>query len=243
MKIAVMTTQTPHHAYFVRELERIYGQVRIFCETEPPPPPGFETAHPFEAERDRVEARRWFDGTVPKLGDLAETGSVRSMNDPEAVKMLREAGPDVVVVFGTGLLKPRVIDLFPDRLFNLHGGDPEEYRGLDTHLWAIYHRDFAGLVTTMHRVDPELDTGDIVVQGALPLSSIPSLAALRAVNTEVCLKLTTATLDMFARNNGAVATRPQKKKGRYYSAMPAVLKEVCLSHFDKYLQRSAHVAQ
>ena len=45
---------------------------------------------------------------------------------------------------------------------NLHGGDPEKYRGLDSHLWSIYHEDWASLVSTLHVVSKDLDAGDSI---------------------------------------------------------------------------------
>ena len=81
-----------------------------------------------------------------------------------------------------------MINVVPEKIFNLHGGDPQRYRGLDTHLWAIYHKDFGGLVTTLH-ILPKLDDGDIVSMGTLPVSKDMPLYALRKVNTEVCVNL------------------------------------------------------
>ena len=58
-----------------------------------------------------------------------------------------------------------MISIFENKIFNLHGGDPEKYRGLDSHYWSIYHNDFKSLITTLHKVRPILDTGEIVLQG------------------------------------------------------------------------------
>tara|TARA_B100001287_G_C22590372_1_gene485320 strand:- start:355 stop:522 length:168 start_codon:yes stop_codon:yes gene_type:complete len=33
LKIAILTTNTPHHTYFVRELIKHYNDVTVFCET------------------------------------------------------------------------------------------------------------------------------------------------------------------------------------------------------------------
>ena len=159
MKVAVLTTETPHHAYFVRAVKDAIGTVVVFRETASGPQPPFETHHPFEDERDDYEWKRWFGGRRTKISELAPVRSFRSMNDQEAVAALQSEGADVAIVFGTGVLKAPAIEACPRQIFNLHGGDPEEYRGLDTHLWAIFLRDFGGLVTTLHRLDRGLDTG------------------------------------------------------------------------------------
>jgi methionyl-tRNA formyltransferase len=236
VKVAVLTTPTPHHAFFVRALKSTGHDVVAFCETAHAAPPSFETHHPFEADRDRHEWGLWFGGSRADIADIVPTRNVVTMNEPAAVMALADERADIVVVFGTGLLRPPLISACPDRIFNLHGGDPQEYRGLDTHLWAIFHRDFAGLVTTLHRVDAELDTGDIVALAPVPLAPGMPLHALRAANTAVCVELVTSAIGTLERD-GRVASHPQRCKGRYYSAMPAVLKGLCKSRFDAHVKR------
>jgi methionyl-tRNA formyltransferase len=238
MKIFILTTETLHHAFFVHALNMAFGNIMVFCE-HPTAGSSRHIQHQYEHERDRYERQLWFNGDYVHLADIADTKVFTSMNKPEALQALREYQSDVVFVFGTGLLNNQCIALFPNRIFNLHGGNPEEYRGLDSHLWAIYHKDFTGLVSTLHRLDAGLDTGEIVLQGSLPIKLNMPLYALRAVNTEICVKLATATMDMIIRN-GDVVSRPQRRIGRYYSAMPTELKETCRKYFEAYTQGVAN---
>jgi len=234
MRLAILTTDTLHHAFFVRELALSGYDVRVFCEAKGLEAP-FEVRHPFEDRREKSEQEAWFDGNRASVSNFAETLTFDSMNDAEAVKSLGEFCADAAVVFGTGKLKRPIIDLLPGRLVNLHGGDPEEYRGLDTHLWAVYHRDFDGLISTLHMVSPELDTGDIIDRAQLPLFKGMKLEELRRVNTEACLEITCKALEAL-RREGAFSSTPQEKLGRYYSFMPMVLKEVCVRAFRKHTE-------
>jgi len=231
LKTAILTTETLHHAYFAREIALACETV-AFCETHHATPPPFEIHHPFEEEREFYESTRWFGGHKSRVSDFIPTREVETMNDPAALTALRNERPDFVIVFGTGVLRSPVCEAFAGRIFNLHGGNPEEYRGLDTHLWAVYHRDFAGLVTSLHRVDAGLDTGDVVAKGALTLSRNMPLHALRAVNSELCVHLTREALEGSATDS--VTAEPQRRAGRYYSAMPAVLKEICVTRFKSH---------
>lgn len=242
MKIAVLTTQTPHHAFFVREIQTAFHNVVAFCETATGTKPPFETRHPFEEDREHYECQRWFGGKEATVADFVPTHRVSSLNDPDAIVAIERERPDLVFVFGTGILKLPIIAIFRNRIFNLHGGDPEQYRGLDTHLWAIFHRDFAGLVTTLHRLEVGLDAGDIIVQGDIPRNPNMPIYALRAANTEVCVKLATGAIDMVARD-GDVSSRRQRHVGRYYSAMPANLKSVCQARFNTYIKKLSHEPQ
>jgi methionyl-tRNA formyltransferase len=236
MKLAVLTTETPHHAHFVRVVNDSCPIALIVSETKPAHAP-FATAHPFEERRDAYEREVFFDGHDRKLTDTAEVLATGSANDSAAIEALRRLSPDVVVDFGTGKIGRELIALHPGRLINLHGGDPERYRGLDTHLWAIYHRDFDGLITTLHHLDEGLDRGDIIVQAPVAVGARMPLHELRARNTGTCIELTLAGLDMF-RRFGRFLSRPQRQTGRYYSFMPAELKEVCVRHFDAFTRRA-----
>jgi methionyl-tRNA formyltransferase len=235
LKLAILTTETPHHAYFVREIAKRHPIARVFCETQCIKPP-FETVHPFEAVRERFECQNWFGGIGRKLGEIVETQVVSNMNGPRAVQALAQLRPDAIVVFGTGRLKAPVLAVQPERTFNLHGGDPREYRGLDTHLWAVYHGDFSGLVTTLHLVTPALDDGDIVANAAVPLHRGMGLYALRAANTEVCIALTLGALAQLAER-GRVSARRQSRAGRYYSFMPAIMKDLVCAKFESHTGR------
>lgn len=230
MNVAVLTTETLHHAYFVRELALRFPVSLAVVELSASVVP-FETAHDFERRRDSFEREFFFGGAIPRIADFCPVFETESVNDPAAAEALLERKPSVLLVFGTGRIAPSLIARFPGRLLNLHGGDPEEYRGLDSHLWAIYHKDFNALVTTLHLVDERLDTGDIVRKTKIDLSACDGLHQLRARNTEACVALALSALSDLL-NLRAFLTCPQKSVGRYYSSMPGNLKSICVRNFE-----------
>ena len=132
--------------------------------------------------------------------------------------------PDVIFVYGTRKLCPEWVRGAP-YVLNLHGGDPERYRGLDSNLWALYNQDYDALQVTLHHVDDELDTGDIVFQTQFELPRSPSLGYLQAETTRVCIRL--ALLALVGIKSGFLPRRPQRTLGRYYSRIPEELRERC----------------
>lgn len=232
MRLALLTTDTSHHLYFARKVAEHFPWATLFLETRSPRW-AFETSHPFERRRDEYEQEVLLAGSDVTYSDLAPTRVFESFNDPAACEALRSFAPEVVVVFGSGKLHPPIISVPTVAMLNLHGGNPEHYRGLDTHLWAIYHGDFENLVTTLHHVDSELDTGALVAQGQLPVTPGMELHQLRAANTQVCVDLSLTALGALS-HYGQVPSRRQVSRGRYYSAMPAVLKDVCIRKFGAY---------
>ena len=232
MNLCILTTETSHHAYFVKSLRESFPETRVFCETGIAMRPSPRLCS-FEKKRDEWEWEKWFKGERTPISALAPTENFPTLNSLEAISCLRGARPDIILVFGTGILQEPVLKIRPGGTYNLHGGDPEEYRGLDTHLWAIFERRFNSLVTTLHRVDAGIDTGDIVERVRLPLKKDMELFELRAVNTEVCLAMTLRALRKIVAD-GTIPTFPQAKRGRYFSAMPPETKNQCPSIFRQY---------
>jgi hypothetical protein len=235
MRICILTTETLHHAHYVRHLAVEVPDILVLCETRGLPHP-YETAHPFEAAREVYERALWFGSGPANLADLAPTEAFPTLNAEAPRERIRRFEPDLIVSFGVGRLDGDMIALGGNRLLNLHGGDPESYRGLDTHLWAIWHRDFGALVTTVHRVSPGLDEGEIVGIQPVPIAPGLQLHQLRAANTETCIALTRLAIDQLGEG-GAILSRPQRSAGRYYSAMPTALKEVCVGRFSRWTER------
>lgn len=233
IKIAILTNETPHHVHFVREIKNYYKDLKIFCEAGKIINQPFKTFHPFEKKRKEFEISKWFKNKRLKLSNFADTEKFDSINDIDSVRSIKKYNADLIIVFGTRRIENRIIDLNSNKIFNLHGGDPERYRGLDSHLWSIYHNDFSALLTTLHIIKPKLDTGDIVAQCSVPITKNLPLYALQAMNTEICIKLTLNLIDTFVKY-GNIVSRPQRKLGRYYSAMPRDLKTICFQKFKNF---------
>jgi hypothetical protein len=237
-KIVILTTETIHHAFFVKELSNSFSEISVYCERLNKNLFPFKTSHPFEIRRDEFELNKWFFGKKILISDVATKKSFDSLNSSQAIEALSKEGADIVIAFGIGRLGEEVINLFPQKIFNLHGGDPSLYRGLDSHLWAIYHHDFSSLVTTLHRLDSGLDTGDIVMQGDIKITRGMAIESLRSENTELCIKMALTLIDCASKFH-EVPSRKLLQLGRYYSAMPAELKEICVGRFEKFSQQVA----
>jgi len=232
MRLLILTTDTPHHSFFIRELAVTYPQLHAIVESTGLSP-SFDVHHPFEEERDSYERRVWFNGVQIAMRELAETFVCENINQPECIAHISELHPDVTVVFGTRKLSPPVIEAAGVNIINLHGGDPEYYRGLDSHLWAIYHGDYSSLVATLHTVNEALDDGEIVGIRPIPLARDMKLHELRRRNTECALRLTVDAIEDLVRS-GVMPSRAQRQNGRYYSFMPTVLKVLCVKKFERY---------
>lgn len=87
---------------------------------------------------------------------------------------LAALSPDAIVVVGYGRIIPQwMIDLPPLGNINLHASLLPKYRGAAPIQWAIACGETVTGVTTM-RIDAGLDTGDILLQKAVPIAPTDS---------------------------------------------------------------------
>lgn len=95
------------------------------------------------------------------LGDIGDdVDRTEEKLDPES---LRAMGYDFIVSYRYRyLVKKPVLDLFPDRVINLHISYLPWNRGADPNLWSFVDNTPKGV--TIHYMDEGLDTGDIILQ-------------------------------------------------------------------------------
>ncbi len=100
--------------------------------------------------------------------------------DGALIAAFEEAAVDLVVMAGwMRIVTPRLIEAFPDRLLNIHPSLLPSFRGLD----AVGQALAAGVCLTgctVHLVRPEVDSGPILVQAAVPVQPGDDAAALGA---------------------------------------------------------------
>lgn len=236
MRTLLLTTDTSHHRYFAGRVADIVPWAHIVVETASPPDPPYPVAHALDRLTVEYEEGIWPADLRPGFEALAPVGRRPAADCPQVARIVADVAPDLIVIFGTRIIRSSAILTGAPHVLNLHGGDPEHYRGLDTLLWAIWHRDFDRLCTTLHVAAPRVDTGAVV--GSEPIALRPGmpLHALRAENTDCTIRLALAALRSFQRT-GTVASRPLRQIGRFYSAMPAVLKQATIDRFEAHLRQ------
>jgi methionyl-tRNA formyltransferase len=106
----------------------------------------------------------------------APSHRVPSVNDDDTVALLTSLHPDVIVVHGTRIIAARVLRSATCPVFNMHAGITLRYRGVHGGYWALaeHHPDWVG--TTVHLVDPGIDTGGILAQNTFDVSDQDTIA-------------------------------------------------------------------
>ena len=187
---------------------------------------------PFNEHEENIFEKKQFSKQVSLELTHPKIIYIDNVNDPESHDAILKNKIDVAVVFGTGLIKPPLIKLFGDNIINVHRGIAEEYRGLDSDLWALYHEDYKNVGVTIHKVITELDKGEITHQEFLNLENVDEIFHIRYHTTLLAYDLVVKTLEEISKNT--ISFVPQKKFGRYYSFMPLALKKIAENKFKKF---------
>ena len=155
--IAILTTKTTHHIFFENQIFKKYKNIINIYETTSIKPK-FQIDTLFE-KKERILKKKF----VFKIKNWSLRGSyaIKNINDKIIFKILEKHNIKYLIVFGTRKINKEIIKKYKNKIFNLHGGNPEEFRGLDSHYWSIYHNNFK-LYSCLHKLNFKLDDGDIV---------------------------------------------------------------------------------
>lgn len=106
----------------------------------------------------------------------APSHRVPSVNSDETVALLASLEPAVVVVHGTRIIAARVLESLACPVINIHAGITLRYRGVHGGYWALAEQHPEWVGTTVHLVDPGIDTGGILAQGTFEISREDTIA-------------------------------------------------------------------
>ncbi|HRH39082.1 MAG TPA: formyltransferase family protein [Flavobacteriales bacterium] len=135
------------------------------------------------------EAQRWlrmaFD---PKDEDPEWPSDVprvvtHHINDERIVAKVREARPDLIMVFGTGMIKKPLLDLPVRGSINAHSSLLPHYKGPRSEFWQCFNDDPRHVGVTFHMMASKADAGDILFQVPTRTTWPSDPYRMRAANT------------------------------------------------------------
>lgn len=140
-----------------------------------------------------------------------------TLRDGEALSILKEIRPEVVVVAAYGKILPQeILVLPPFGCINIHASLLPKYRGAAPVHRAVLNGDPVTGVTTMQMAEG-IDTGDMLLQAQLPVTEEDTTVTLFEKLSELGARLLLDTLD--GLKNGTVRPQPQDETLASYASM------------------------
>lgn len=139
----------------------------------------------------------------------------RIRGNPEAMSLLNQLRPDLIVVVAFGQILPRDFFEFPGHgTLNVHASLLPAYRGAAPVIHAIWNGDEETGVTIM-KIDEGMDTGDILTQRACDIPLEMTAGELEERLSQQGADLLIEVLPDYLA--GAVEPRPQDSEGATYA--------------------------
>lgn len=234
MRIVIITPLEKHHEYIISEIYKIYKNI-IVIKDDKKIKSIFNTKYKNIKVQKNYENKIWFKKKFifPKEIKIIK---INDANKNKNINKIYDLKPTLLITSGANKLTKNFIYKFQKiKIVNLHGGDPDYYRGLDSLLWAIYHNEFHNLKVAIHFVDQKLDCGKIIAIEKIKLFKGMKLYQLRRSNVELTKKILLSFLSKFL-NKKKILTK-KNKQGKYYSFMPSVLKDIVEKKFNNFTKK------
>jgi peptidoglycan/xylan/chitin deacetylase (PgdA/CDA1 family)/folate-dependent phosphoribosylglycinamide formyltransferase PurN len=145
-----------------------------------------------------------------------EIKRVAAINSEETCAWVRARAPDLGVALGAPILKPALFTLPRLGTINLHKGRLPFYRGMPPAFWELRNGE-SSVGCTVHQVEAGLDTGDILLEGSVPVDRFATLGGMKVkldrlgvemVCDAVCRMLDGSAVFTPQAPGGATNTRP-----------------------------------
>lgn len=247
MNVVFLTSRTAHHYYLINELNKHHPVKMVFFEVQHVQRrtwgdrfKRWKKIKNIQASfadilnrvlfgredvlEERYEREKLFNNIEPSLEASIPSKDVFSFNDPKAVEEVKKQDPDLIIVFGTEILKGRILHVAKSAILNIHRGILPKYRGGSVSTWAFYNRDFNDLGVTIHVCTDALDGGDIVGQKFYSLQKDDGMHTLRTKTTIIALNILKDILERY--KNGTIEYKKQEPAKLWTSRDLTITKKI-----------------
>ncbi len=224
MRIAILTSIEIRHRYFARAISNCFSVLAVVYAKPAYMPSTVEVSGLTADEknivaehfRERERQEQLYFGHDAEFVNDSPQCSVRNvepglLNTQETTAFLESRSVDTVVVFGTDLIRPPLLNVCPGRLINLHLGLSPYYRGTATNFYPLLYGEPQFVGATVHLIDAGADRGPILrhTRPTIVAEDMPHTIGCKAI--QVGIDAMIAVLDRFARDGHVVGVSQWKE--------------------------------
>lgn len=173
--LLIVGTQLRHQYLFAtlaRELEVVGAVEYRRTLVQPPKLPGRVFPAPdLDAEKRHLERlasseRAFFAERVNTFDKssipILEVADAAELNSPKTASWVEALRADVMLDYGSGIIRSPLMEALPEWKINLHGGLSPYFKGSATLFWPFYLQQPELAGATFHRLEHRIDGGDIL---------------------------------------------------------------------------------
>jgi len=87
-----------------------------------------------------------------------------AINNDATVRQILDMNPDLLVCYGSSLIRSKLLEAYSGRFLNVHLGLSPYYRGSGTNVWPMINRELHMVGATFMHMAAGIDTGKIIHQ-------------------------------------------------------------------------------
>ena len=163
--------------------------------------------------------------------------SNNSRNESEILRLIEREQINILLsVQHKWILSEKILNKFGGYSFNFHNAKLPDYKGYNSLSHSIFHGD-SEYFMTIHRIESEVDAGDIVMESSIEISKNETALSLYKKTTTEVKTLFAKFLNRLKENT--LEYKTQKGAGRFYKKSSLEeLRKLDLSKDNLYLNRA-----
>lgn len=186
-----------------------------------------------KAEEEFFGAYSEFPSEVPRI-NLPHGG----INSAEVFKIINRTAPDLILLFGTSIIKDPLLNAYRGKIVNLHLGLSPYYRGSATNLYPYLFDEPECIGATIHLATENVDEGGILHQLRPDIEEGDSM---HVIGNKVILKAGKALPNVLrSYSEGKLNPVPQTGHGRLCrnkDVTPYVLRQIYKNFEEGMIER------
>jgi folate-dependent phosphoribosylglycinamide formyltransferase PurN len=172
MIVVLLTSTSLRHKYIASKLNEVLDLQLVITEKKSSKIEDTTTLSKEEANfvtthfNKRAASEASFFGEYKNFPEKTPHLSVahKEINNQFVFEVLNIIKPDLIILFGTSIIKNHIIEKYPDKIINLHLGLSPYFKGSATNLFPVLYNKLECIGATIHKVTEKVDAGDILHQ-------------------------------------------------------------------------------
>ena len=167
-KIIIITSNALRHQFFSEQICRKFDVKEVFIEGD------FTKNNYFNSFSDDIVKRHFELRHNSELDfffdnyDLLYTKSIivekGYVSTASFLKRLKKVQPELIVTYGCSIIRGPILDIFKDKIINIHLGISPYYKGSGTNFHALVNNDFKYFGYSIIFMNEKIDDGEIIHQ-------------------------------------------------------------------------------
>ncbi len=222
MNIIVLTGYQLRHRYFVSRLNSQFPLAAVGNEKflYPSPSPACEEEREawdwFFRQRGEYESGAFGPSDTLPAKNIPVVFRMRpgELNSRKTLDTIQGFDPDLIAVYGTGLLGKDLVERYGGRILNLHVGLPEYCRGSGCNFWPVHNGRMEFLGASVHLLERGIDTGRVLLSEKIDLDEDDDEQSLAGKTIILGTDLMVSAIAQW--NKGQVRFQAETSKGNLF---------------------------